>query len=266
MSSELRSEWAGRKWGRALRWVAVGGVSVACASIERPETVRVEGDGMFAMAQHQSGCEGAVFREEQQQFGGSVAVVHSGATGGNVGARLRVLAGRVSNASSDAGREGAVDPIVALGAYGGWELRHLGGELGFSVVYIGGEDVLPMPYLGVKAGLLSTGWGEAALGTRDPLFDGNLASIGAGYRSGAFGVRAGVSLLGRFVAFSSDGGREPDQVVFSDGVDGSGYHAYAEASYEGDEGWGVVVGGVIGEMPSARLGLSWAWGVDWAGE
>ncbi|MCB9528374.1 MAG: hypothetical protein H6701_08285 [Myxococcales bacterium] len=246
-----------------MRWaLLVAALSLNCVGVQRPSTITVEGDGSLGwVAYTQQGCEGEHREELHRQLGGSVAARVERANGFVGGARLRLLADRVTEAEPDEGREGAVDLLYAFGAYAGFDGAHVGADLGVTVVHSPGLRALVVPALRLRAGDLAAIWGEVGAGGDDPLLAVPVLSAGAAFREGRFRGRAGVGSTTRLLTFAGEGAREPTTIAMAVG-EAYSIFGYVEAQYRGETGPGVLLGGVLGPYPALRLGFSWTFAAD----
>ncbi|MEZ4431623.1 MAG: hypothetical protein R3F65_04360 [bacterium] len=244
-----------------MRWaLLVAALSLNCVGVQRPSTITVEGDGSLGwVAYTQQGCEGEHREELHRQLGGSVAARVERANGFVGGARLRLLADRVTEAEPDEGREGAVDLLYAFGAYAGFDGAHVGADLGVTVVHSPGLRALVVPALRLRAGIWRRSgarWGRGD----DPLLAVPVLSAGAAFREGRFRGRAGVGSTTRLLTFAGRA-REPTTIAMAVG-EAYSIFGYVEAQYRGETGPGVLLGGVLGPYPALRLGFSWTFAAD----
>jgi hypothetical protein len=152
--------------------------------------------------------------------------------------------------------------LGAFGVYVGYDRRYIGGSLGLaSVALLDFDDALVLPFGQVRVGQLEQVWGEATVGSVDPLFYTNLVGAGLGARVGA-----SVLLRGGLTVFAKplrDGLAEPDLltggtlVLGGDAEDNVGVYVDVRV-LTGGTGWGLDLGALLGSQPSVRLGLGYA--------
>lgn len=246
---------------RRIRWIlTVALLGYACGPVQRSSRTTVEGDARFGEAHDSShGCEAPVERWSHEHVGGSIAVHHESAGGLVAGGRVRVQQGEVTRSTTPVAPPDQDYMLYGVGGRVGFDGASGGGEAGLTFVMSAPDDILIVPHIALRFGDLDGVWGEATIGSDDPL---NMAR----FVGGGIGMR-GEHLLGRF-GFAAYGQVVPDlrENTIRPGI-GIGSHgrdfdggAYIDVSWHPFEHIGITGGAVLGRAKAGRIGLNWTFG------
>jgi hypothetical protein len=258
-----------------VRWVLlVAALAWHCGPVaRRGETLTVTGDLAYNEAiDTDYGCEGEVTgRQVHRSLGAAAALRYETAGGGLFGARFRGMAAEVIRAYVGAYEDKPAQDIkgglgyglLALGFDGGWDWKHAGFSLGLTAVIDANlRQAMAVPFAQLRLGDLSSLWLETSIGSDDPLFFYNVASIGAGLRlPQGFRARAGLTLHGKVIrdVLETYDGDERDRLQLAlqseSGLDTGGHFELRYLPPTG--GLGVELGVLAASEPAVRLGLSY---------
>ncbi len=247
-----------RRRRRIARWAAVIGVmSIHCTQVNRPTTLTVGGDLQYGEARSVSrGCEGEVTstRRDRQISGGTHAR-YEHESGFLAGGHLRVLHDTITDARPNDSNVGRTGWLHSLGAWTGFDGNGIGGDLGLSALGYEGEDWKLHPYLAVRAGDLDRIWVDGALGSRDPLFDGQLAAIGFGYRNDDVRARAGLAAQARWMPRQN--AEEGKGLYLGHDDQDADPAGYLDFAWQPGPGLGITAGAMLSVAYAVRVGLTW---------
>ena len=239
---------------RRFRWLALlFFLTAACTTGQRTTRTLVVGDGIAGDVQDvQSGCDYS-YAQEHRRVGGGIGVRRTMAEGPVYGGHARIASARpVFNEEFPGSFDRRRYEIWDAGVMGGYYWDHAGFELGVSGMKSSlSEGVLPIGSLRLLFGAPGVAWFDLELGSQDPVYFTNIASIGAGMEGEGFRFRGGLTAYGVPIDDSSpDGGL----------VLGSADDIFDSGAFLDGHIWngryGIVGGVVVGSNVMGRLGFS----------
>lgn len=243
---------------RTLRWVGLlVFVTIACGRVERRAESTLEGDfslGEAVATDH--GCDGEVSRATHRHTSGGIRMYHQAAEGPVVGGRLRRLSGRLDTFEISDPKAFGDGKVPEKEPYTFWSsgitLGFLVGEGGIiggaSTVFA--DEVTVWPWARLLLGDLDTIWFEADVGAEDPLYYAPYGGAGVGFQTEWVRGRTGLSLYGHLLP---DAEGDLQRSFGSSLVD---LGVYADLTVQVGP-LGVVLGGLLGEGMTGRVGLSY---------